>query len=306
MKPVLNRWWLICGFFCVALSSLFLLEQQWPLVGIWFLGFISVTVGMGHGALDALLLMVQFRPLSKSMLLGALYLVITIGAGWLFSLSFPIALIALLLMSVWHFGESYRTAIVLRVAAGGASVMTPVLLQHDELRALMQSVTIQEIPWLMDVWTGFAWAWVIVVIVLVIGALRNGHGPMIFGKNFVDSTAHVLVEIGVVVCLNLVLSPVFQFALYFGIYHCISHITRVRRAARRHQGLPSKQAAWAWMISMVTVLILMASLWQWLLITEFQTIKISAQIVQWLVVVLGAVTLPHLFLVAYSHRWLGR
>ena len=306
MKPVFIQWWLICGFFCVALSSLFLLEQQWPLVGIWLLGFVSLTVGIGHGALDALLLMVQFRPLSRSVIFGALYLVITIGAGWLFSLSFAIAMIALLLMSAWHFGEIYRAKIVLRVAAGGASVMTPALLQYDELRTLMQSVTIQEIPWLMNVWAGLAWAWLMVVVLLVLNALRTRQGPVISGQNFGTSTSRVLVEIGTVVCLNLVLSPVFQFALYFGFYHCISHIARVQRAAGRHQDFPNKWAAWAWTISMVIVLILMAALWKWLLRTEFQTIQLSAQMVQWLVVVLGAVTVPHLFLVAYSHRWLSR
>ena len=306
MKPLFNQWWRTWGGFCIALGSLFLIEHQWPLVGIWFLGFVSVTVGMGHGALDALLLMAQFRPLSKSIVLGALYLVITICAGWLFSVSFPIALITLLLMSAWHFGEIYRTTIVRRVAAGGASVMAPALLQHDELRALMQGVTIQEIPWLMDVWTGLAWAWVMVVVVLVLSALRTRREQVVSGQNFSDSTSRVLVEIGIVVCLNLVLSPVFQFALYFGTYHCVFHIARVQRAVRRHQSLPNKQAAWAWTISMVIVLILMAVLWQFLLGTEFQTIKISAQIVQWLVVVLGAVTVPHLLLVAYSNRWLGR
>lgn len=306
MKPATSRRLLNFGLFSLALGSLFLLEQQWSLVGIWLLGFVSLTVGMGHGALDALLLMVQFRPLSRSILLGAVYFVIAVAAGWLFSLSFPIAMIVLLLMSAWHFGEIYRSRVILRVAAGGASVMTPALLQYDELRTLMQSITIQEIPWLLNVWAGLAWAWLMVVVVLVLSAFRTERYPVGSGQNFEVSTSRVLLEIATVVCLNLVLSPVFQFALYFGFYHCVSHIARVQRAAIRHPGFPKEQAAWAWVASMVIVLILMAATWQWLLRTEFQTIQWSAQMVQWLVVVLAAVTVPHLFLVAYSHRWLDR
>jgi Brp/Blh family beta-carotene 15,15'-monooxygenase len=306
MKSVINRHIPTLGLFCATLGSLFLMEQHWPLVGIWFLGFVSLTVGMGHGALDALLLMAQFRPRSISMIVGALYLLITIGAGWLLSLSFPIAMISLLLMSVWHFGEIYRSAIVLRVAAGGASVMTPAVLQRDELSMLMQSVTVQETPWLMYVWTGLAWVWLIVVVLLVLSAFGIRRYPMESRPRFKLATWRVMVEIGIVVCLNLVLSPVFQFALYFGLYHCTSHIARVHRAANRHPGFPNREATWAWVISMVIVLILMAALWQWLLKTEFQTVQWSAQTVHWLVVVLGAVTVPHLFLVTYSHRWLSR
>ena len=56
----------------MALGLLWAVDTQLPLAGIWLLGLVIVTVGMGHGALDALLLLVQFRPLSRAMLMGVI------------------------------------------------------------------------------------------------------------------------------------------------------------------------------------------------------------------------------------------
>ena len=306
MTRIANQVWWIGGFLFVALSVFWTVDTQWPLAGIGLLGLVIVTVGMGHGALDALLLMVQFRPLSKAMFVGVVYLAITIGAGWLFSLSFPIALIALLLMSVWHFGEDYQPIVLCRIAAGGASVMAPALLQHEKLSALLQNVTNQDFVWLMDLWTGLAWAWVMVVITLVGFSLSAARGKAAFSPYRAHVITRVYAEIILVVGLNFVLTPIFQFALFFGAYHCIVHIVRVHRAAQRHQDVPVWQAAWAWAISMGIVIILMLILWLWLRGSGFQAVQVNAQVLHWLVVVLAAVTLPHLFLVSYSQRWLDR
>lgn len=305
MTRIANQVWWLGGFLFVALSVFWAVDTQWPLAGIWLLGLVIVTVGMGHGALDALLLLVQFRPLSKAMFVGVAYLAITISAGWLFSLSFPIALIALLLMSVWHFGEEYQPIVLCRIAAGGASVMAPALLQHEKLSALLQNVTNQDFAWLMDLWTGLAWAWVIVVITLVGFSLSAAWGKAAFSPYRAHVITRVYAEIVIVVGLNFVLTPIFQFALFFGAYHCIVHIVRVQRAAQRHQGLSVRQATWAWAMSMIIVMVLMAALWLWLRSSGFQAIQVDAQVLNWLVVVLAAVTLPHLFLVSYSQRWLS-
>jgi Brp/Blh family beta-carotene 15,15'-monooxygenase len=301
-----NQGWLLSGFLCVVLGVFWALQIQWPLAGIWLLVLVIVTIGMGHGALDALLLVGQFRPLSKAMFIGAIYLVVTVGAGWLFSLSFPIALIALLLMSVWHFGEDYRSTVICRIAVGGGSVMAPALLQPEALSELLQSVTSQGFTWLMDIWTGLAWSWVVVIIMLILFTLGASRGKAAFGQYRAHAVSRAYAEIVIVVSLNLVLTPIFQFALFFGAYHCVLHIVRVQRAAEHHQGLPVGQAAWAWVISMAVVMILMAILWLWLRGSGFQAIQVTAQGLHWLVVVLAAVTLPHLFLVSYSQHWLDR
>ncbi len=302
----MSQGWLPGGFLCVVLGVFLVVEIQWPLAGIWLLGLVILTIGMGHGALDALLLVGQFRPLSKAMLMGVIYLAVTVGAGWLFSLSFPVALIALLLMSMWHFGEDYRSTVIGRLAVGGASVMAPALLQPEALRELLQSVTSQGVSWLMDLWAGLAWSWVMAVIALILFTLAASQGKAAFGQYRAHTISRAYAEIIIVVGLNFVLTPIFQFSLFFGAYHCILHIVRVQQAAEYHQGLPVRQAAWAWGISMALVMTLMAILWLWLRSSGFQAIQVNAQVLHWLVVVLAAVTLPHLFLVSYSQSWLDR
>lgn len=288
----------------MVLCVLWAVQIQWPLAGIWLLGLIILTVGMGHGALDALLLIGLFRPLSKAIWMGAIYLLATVGAGWLFSLSFPVALTTLLLMSVWHFGEDYRSTVICRIAVGGASVMVPALLQPEALSQLLQSVTSEGFTWLMDVWTGLAWSWVMVVITLIFFTFADSQGKAAFGPHKAHAKLRAYAEIAIVVGLNILLTPIFQFALFFGAYHCVLHIVRVQRAAEYHHDLPVRQAVWAWVISMSIVIILMTILWLWLRSSGFQAIQVNAQLLHWLVVVLAAVTLPHLFLVSYSQKWL--
>ena len=304
VRRLVNQGWLFGALLCVVLAVFWAVEKHWPLAGIWLLGMVVVTIGMGHGALDALLLVGQFRPHARALWAGVMYLAVTIGAGCLFSLSFPVALIALLLMSAWHFGEDYQSTLIGRIAVGGASVMAPALLQGELVGELLQSVTRHECTWLMDLWTGLAWAWVMVVITMVWRTFGAARGNAAFSRHRADATAPAYVEILLVVGLNIVLTPIFQFALFFGAYHCVRHIARVQQAARLHEGLPLRRAAWAWGISMALVLILMALLWRWLRNSGFEAIEVNAQALHWLVVVLAAVTVPHLVLVSYSQRWL--
>jgi hypothetical protein len=97
-----------------------------------------------------------------------------------------------------------------------------------------------------------------------------------------------------------------HFAIYFGLYHCTTHIARVRRAVVHHEGSTGAFWYWAWGLVMLLTALLMAALWQWLSGSAQWARHWDGQLIQWLVVALGAVTVPHLLLVSYSKRWLGR
>ena len=290
----------------LALAGLYALEQQWPLLGLGLFVVFSLTLGMGHGALDMVLLLGQFKPRSKAMVFGALYLALTLLAGWLLSLSFAWALVVLLLMSVWHFGEAYAGRLLLRLTVGGASLMAPLLLQKTALSQLLQGIANQDLPWLLNVWSALAWGWVGLVGLVLLKSMAHGFGRVVRDFGTARSPARALLEIGMVAGLSLVFSPLLQFALYFGLYHCTSHIARVRRAALHHPGLPLVQFAWAWVASMVLTAILLTVLWYGLPGAGPWAAPLDARMVHWLVVALGAVTVPHLILVGYSDRWLGR
>lgn len=298
--------WLSAALVSAALVSFYALEQQWPQMAMWLFALVTLTLGMGHGALDAVLLLKQFRPQSRALIFGLVYLALTVSAGWLLSLSFSWALIALLIMSVWHFGELYSDRIALRLAVGGASVMTPVLLQVSALGQLLRDVTVQDLTWALTVWTAMAWVWAALVSFVVLDIVFKGLGKSNSGDANAHSYSPALREICIVMCLGLVFSPLLQFALYFGLYHCPAHIARVFRAVLRHGDASDGRAVWTWLLSMLLTAVLMVALWRWLPCAGNWACHLNAQLLQWLVVALGAVTAPHLLLVSHSSRWLGR
>jgi Brp/Blh family beta-carotene 15,15'-monooxygenase len=289
-----------------GLVGFILLEQLWPMLGLWLFVAVSLTLGMGHGALDTVLLMGQFKPLPRTLLYALLYLGLTVLCGWMLSLSFSWALIALLLMSAWHFGEHYGEHIWLRLAVGGVSVMAPALTQNLALAQLLQGVTTQSSTQLLGAWNALAWVWVLGVGLIILSALFKVGERSSFTNNAVPSDAHGLLEIFLVFSLSFFLSPLLHFAIYFGLYHCITHIARVRRAVVQHEGSTGAFWYWAWGLVMLLTALLMAALWQWLAGSAQWARHWDAQLIQWLVVALGAVTVPHLLLVSYSKRWLGR
>jgi beta-carotene 15,15'-dioxygenase len=296
------RWLLVA----VAIGGFYVLEQRLPMLGVWLFVGLSLTLGMGHGALDTALLLGQFKPHLKALLYGLLYLALTVFTAWVLSWSFALALIALLLMSVWHFGELFSERILIRLAVGGASVMAPALVQSTALSTLLHSVNPQDASWLLTAWLAMAWVWAALACGVVVVFVRGQSDQSMFGDKQRPLQERALLEIVLVLMLNVALSPLLAFALYFGLYHCTAHIVRVQRATVRHQRLSRATLAWVWLASMALTAVLMFALWRFLPAAAHWAASLDAQLLQWLVVALGAVTLPHMLLVAYSHHWLGR
>lgn len=297
--------WIKILFVSMALASFFALEQQRPDMAMGLLVLVALTLGMGHGALDAVLLLKQFRPQSSALIFASMYLLLTIGIGWLLSLSFSLALIALIMMSVWHFGEIYSDRMILRLAVGGASVMTPVLLQGNALSQLLLDVTVQDLTLSFHAWTAMAWAWAAITSLVALRAVFSGLTKSHPSDARASAQSRALREIFLVMSLGLVFSPILQFAIYFGLYHCSAHIARVYRAMLRHGDAADGHAFWAWLLSMLITALLLGALWRWLPCSDGVLCNLNSQILQWLVVALAAVTAPHLILVGYSRRWLG-
>lgn len=291
----------------LGLMAVYGLEQTWPTVGWWVFVVLSLSLGMGHGALDAVLLLAQFVPKSKALLVSAGYFLLVLLTAWLLSWSPGWALLALIAMSLWHFGE-LQSDPVSRMAVGGASVMAPMFVANNQLAALIEPVLQGDrfAAWLVWYWLAISWC----VLVIAWLAFWLFHWA---GQQQASSRLHVnwrhpqmraLLEIACVMGLYAIFSPLLAFALYFGLYHCTAHIARVKRAVINHYGLSKRRLAWAWFSSMLLTGLLMAALWKWLPSTGQSADLLDAQILHWLIVALGAVTVPHLLLISYSRRWL--
>ncbi len=304
--PQIRLWWYGGAVLVASVLCLFALERQWPALGLWLFVGLTITLGFGHGALDMALMLSQFKPRSKALLYGLIYLALTLTAGWLLSLSFAGALAALLVMSVWHFGEAFGQSPLLRLAVGGSSLMAPALLQQKALSDLLRGVSDQDLSWLLSAWDFTAWAWLGLVGLIIVANAASKFNRAKDAWSAAHFPIRAQLEIGGVLLLSLVFSPLLQFALYFGLFHCVTHIARVRRAMMRHQEVSIKVITWAWIASMLLTMVLLIALWNWLPVSNLWATRIDAQMLHWIVVALGAVTLPHLLLIGYSNRWLGR
>jgi beta-carotene 15,15'-dioxygenase len=298
----------------LVLLALRTIEARWPPLAWWAFVLLSLTIGFGHGALDALLLLGQFKPHSKALLVSAAYLACVLLAGWALSWSVPFALLALVLMSVWHFGELHSANVWTRICLGGASVMWPMLVARDAMAQLLQGALGPGFDTVWVTWQVLAGGWLVLVLatalVWLVRRLVKQQKLTGSDQGWTAGTPSIAlraaIEISVVLCAFLVLSPLLAFALYFGLYHCLAHVARVRRALAAHTGFAFSRYGAALVASALATAILLLLLWRFLPPASWLDGASHGRAMQWLVVGLAAVTLPHLLLVSYSARWLGR
>jgi beta-carotene 15,15'-dioxygenase len=299
---------LLAGSLVLAAAMLFL-DHTVPHAGLWVLMFVSVTVGFGHGALDAHLLRRRFPSRPRALALAAAYLLVVMVLGWLLSRSAAAALWLLLALSVWHFGEAYARwdglhpamQILTRLVVGGAPVMLPMWLSPDAMAALLQSAwqgnEVQVWRWLAAIWLGLLTAWA------VLCGIPRYH-----------AARHAWYELAGALALNLAFSPLMAFAIYFGFYHSPVHIWRVWRTrpvrptslAADASGSPSTTSFSLTTVAatFVATLLLSAALLV-LLDLNPSAMSLEAVSLRWLIVALAALTLPHLVLISLCARQLS-
>jgi beta-carotene 15,15'-dioxygenase len=305
------------GLIILALLAAHALEAYWPPLSLWAFVLLSLTVGFGHGALDALLLLGQTPSRRMALLVSGLYLLCVLVAGWALSWSVPTALIILVLMSVWHFGEQHPGDLWARLCVGGASVMWPMLVAHDATSLLLLDSFGDRFGTALLAWQMLAKAWLI--FLLGCGAVLAARW-LSSRKDGVRNRAEIsksselefglaISEILILLLAYLLLSPLLAFAIYFGLYHCLTHIARVGHAVNAHGELPITRYALAFVVTLLLSAALLALLWWFLPAAEVSGVAHAfantGSLLQWLIVSLAAVTLPHLILVSYSARWLG-
>jgi Brp/Blh family beta-carotene 15,15'-monooxygenase len=319
MNILTRRATIVIAASAIILFALHALESQWPPIALWAFVLLSLTLGFGHGALDAVLLLEQFQPRIKALAISVMYLLCVLLTGWAFTWSVPLALLLLILMSVWHFGELHSYALWTRLSVGGASVMWPVLVAQNAMSQLVQGTLGHGFSALWTLWNLLAYCWLFLVLANALYGLTSWIVHRKQPSNIAQSLKSVhqqqmlwaAVEIVTLLCAYLVLSPLLAFAMYFGLYHCLVHIARVRRAVQASSGFVFSRYAVAFAASVLITVVLLMLLWWFLPAKQLLGYAGNAQlqlnqIMQWLVVSLAAVTLPHLLLVSYSARWLGR
>jgi beta-carotene 15,15'-dioxygenase len=266
----------------------------WPI-------FVLMVGGLGffHGILDTALLVHLHRPLRWA----AMYLLSVVLMALVFSATPGLALLFLVALSLWHFGESATRGVVaialrtrlLRLALGGASVMLPVLLSAQAMQILLVAMLPSDTQWVWLVWRGMAWGWLCLAVLGVSWILYNQ----------VQQQYPLVLEICCVIVLNGCLSPLMAFALYFGLHHSLGHIRSVWRFSR---GQVSAMLVLTTVVVASLTVALVAAVVGWYGDTSWQAIagiRPPDLILRSVVVALAALTLPHALLVQYFSKKLA-
>jgi Brp/Blh family beta-carotene 15,15'-monooxygenase len=293
LKQSVNLKWAVI-IACVT-ASLVWIDSAIPDAGLWLLVILTATLGFIHGALDVRLMQQRFSGSFAPIIAGLGYLATVLLLAWLLSNHVDIALWLLLLMSAWHFGEPYgrwdllpfNAQVLTRYVVGGAPIMLPLLIFSINLELLLQSVLSAQT---LALWFCVANFWLILLL----------FWALFYGLRSFYATRYPWTELFGVLILNILFSPVMAFAVYFGMYHAPVHIWRVRRS----QPAQAKMNRLSVAIIFVMTLMLSIILWQWLG-QKFLASTEASHAVRWLIVVLTALTLPHLVLVSLSSRSLS-
>ena len=290
----------------LALGALVYCDQQVSRAGWWLFVGLSLSIGFTHGALDVVLLAREFNRPRALISVTFLYLIFTLALaaasaqlGWL-------VLPLLLLMSVWHFGEPYgrweSSDWLARLIAGGAGVMLPALVSSRALQELLVVPFGSDFHLAWNSWKFLAWAWLALCATGWVALRQNKCRSPLF------------TEVAAVLLMNLVLSPLMAFALYFGIFHAGFHIWRVAmsQTEKKTQNQPwgvmwrafrllRQPAILATLAATAGLLIVLG----WYLRSDAATPLLNdSLILRWLLVALTAVTAPHMILVSRCAHWL--
>lgn len=258
---------------------------------IVFFLVLTLSIGVFHGMLDIILL--KLKPLAQKRFLlayGAIALMICAMA----SLFFGLAIIVLLVLSVWHFGEQQGVAInasqsiLRRFVLGASSLAAAFLLGGDDISVIVTAL-LNDSTWLHISWqnvTWQSWRWLSYVWVVLFGFYLV---TKLYHQQFFDSD---IAEIAIVWFAFLMLPPLLAFSLYFAFYHALRHIRDV---------LPNIQVIKSHKNALIlTALASAGMLWGVLWQFSGQNISIltSQVILQATIVLLVAITLPHAILIS--------
>ena len=261
--------------------------------------FMAVTFSTGifHGMLDIVLLKsLQFKHTNFLVIYAALALV-----ALLFFLYFPsAALIALLVLSIWHFGEAQQSddsvkidskiqLIFMRFLVGACALAAPFILANQPLHEILV-ILLTDPNWLSITWMAWgviAWTWLIAFFMSLI------HLAIVKTMSFNNAN---LIEIFAIWLGFYLLSPLVAFSLYFGAYHAVRHIRDVL-AKTTAINLYKISLAWVGIITL-SILILITLLLNNQIEMAGLSVSSSTLLLRSSIVLLVAITLPHTFLIS--------
>lgn len=263
------------------------------------LALVALAVGIPHGAVDHLVTVPKFQPLRMALFLaGYLSVVGVVIAAILWQNLIGFQLIVLL--SAIHFGVGDASFISESDARAGrskfpklsfaiAAGFLPVILP---LTSPLTSQALAEVNPALIGWAGEfteALFWFFV-----------GFGLLAMLLQFMAKRFDNLIDLGLLLGLSLIAPPLVAFAFYFGFWHALRHTGRLALELESSQKKLTAgkqfQAFSKAVTAGVPALLLVLAFTVWLGVT--QGLDLSQQILWLLLVVIWALTVPHMALTA--------
>ena len=290
------------ALFTAAIALLWL-DRLKPQAGLILLILLVASLGMLHGVLDVLLMVRHLRTRGARRVAGALYLVAMIITAMALRSMPGVALLLLLGLSLWHFGEAFDGAwrssrlqsFAARFVRGGAPVLMPALVARPALEPIVRAAVSGD--WAAFVWVGWS------VLAITWACVTCGWLVWSRAVSTPDRTARrrACFELAGLSLLYVLVSPLMAFALYFGLYHAAGHIRRVMGpvspGVRGRLHRDSRLVA-ALALSAAMCVLLVATLHAQAPVLSLEDLALRS-----VILVLTAVSVPHVLLISW---WAAR
>ena len=192
--------------------------NSYPSYLIWIALFFVSTLGVSHGALDGKLILRGISKISQRIILFGLYVALVI-LGWYLWISYPeIGLLILLIMSVFHFGNSDLKSLKLidlntKLAWGFTMTFLPILFKRDIVESIFYNLIGMKIP---DLFIEVIYCILIFSIIRIywsaIGGIVNSMSKVVWFK---DKDVLLVLEFTFLIILSHFTHPFVWFAIYF-------------------------------------------------------------------------------------------
>jgi len=272
---------LICWIFTVVVPNFFNLGIQLILL------LVTVTIiGIPHGYFDFLIAKKLFSKYSYWLQkFITIYLSISVAYLLIWVLSPAFALIAFLLMAIYHFGQEetediYDNSKLLLITLGSVPVIAPILFQTNEVFSLFNILLNQQIasPSLPAV------KYFYILLLAIIILLRSKK----------------LLPLYSLLIINFIyLPPLISFILYFCFHHSLRHYLQSLSDSNLFPKLISiKNITILFLI--LTMLFTAGSIY---LLSVYSSFSLEEIVIKYIFISLACLTLPHLLLnIIYEHK----
>ena len=215
---------IIFSFFLLIFNYFANFIDSYPSYLIWIALFFVSTLGVSHGALDGKLILRGISKISQRIILFGLYVALVI-LGWYLWISYPeIGLLILLIMSVFHFGNSDLKFLKLvdlntKLAWGFTMTFLPILFQRDIVESIFYNLIAMNIP---DHFVEAIYYILILSIIriywIVIIAIIKSMSKVVWFK---DKDVLLVLEFTFLIILSHFTHPFVWFAIYFCGLHAV-------------------------------------------------------------------------------------